>query len=89
MISKSAFVFKITFCDLVGILNRHYVFHFFNKKNFESKNRKEKKEKKKKEREKSEERVKRITEEIRRKRGKEKVGERINKRNKQQINNVI
>ena len=40
--SKSVFVFKITSCDLLGILYRIYMFHLF-EKNFKSKRKRERK----------------------------------------------
>ena len=48
LISESMFVFKITSCDLLGILYRIHMFHVFLEKNFESKERKKKRKRKRK-----------------------------------------
>ena len=44
LISKSAFAFKITSCDLLGILNRIYMFHLSKSKEGRKRKRKTKKE---------------------------------------------
>ena len=54
LISKSAFILEITSRDLLGILNRQYVFHLFNKKIL-NQMKEEKEKRKEKEREREEE----------------------------------
>ena len=56
LIGKSAFVFKITSCDLSGILYRIYMFHLFIEKDFESKGGKKKRKRKRKRERRKEER---------------------------------